>query len=822
MRFPGLGVAGRWLVVVVLLGGCNSLTNAPAVPPDGGHDSVARDGAGQAETGRGPDGAGGNQADTRALVPGDAQVDGIAGGSLVDAAGPASGLDAAGGFGGTAGIGGAGGAAGVTGDGSPPPETNSPPDDGSAGQADGVVVVDLAPVDNHITSVPDGPGPDRIPDGSIPSVDLGTPDNRSSDVARSPFTVNAGPDQSICDGFPATLAATAQGGTQPYSYAWSATPTCSGCISSPISAQTDVVPITTTTFTVTAHDSLSAVATDSVIVTVVDAIADAGPEVSVDPGVPISIGTPAQPGYTYVWTCDRPTCALSSATTAQPTVSPKLSTTYTVSVTSPGGCLASDSTSVWVNLPLTTTPADGETAYSPSASLFVQFGASVLASSITPDTVNLSETTSGAPIPFTYVYNSSLQVLTITPTAYDPTVFQYTLTLVGGAGGILSDDPLWPQRLPDNVVVNYTLAAAPDLTTPIIVSRSPAPFATGVGTNTHVAATFSEALDPTSVTAANFVLSIGTTIGVAGTLSYDASSSTVTFIPAAPLTAGTTYTVRVSGMKDVSGNTMFLTTWTFTTGGVADTTPPTVTAVAPASGATRVSVLAVVSVTFSESVDPTTLAAGIQVAAGATPVAGSVTCDAVNRVATFTPSAALASQTLYTVTVAGVKDLAGNTMTAAFTSTFTTTTILFGDSFESGTANWTLNPPWGLTTTSYVSPTHSLTDSPAGNYAPNLNISATSVAINVTNVGSVSPSYWLSGQTQAGADFLRFEYSTNNGGLWTTLDTWSGVQNWAQHSHTLTLPPGTTSLQIRFRLTSNGNQQFDGVYIDDVIVQASG
>jgi hypothetical protein len=161
-------------------------------------------------------------------------------------------------------------------------------------------------------------------------------------------------------------------------------------------------------------------------------------------------------------------------------------------------------------------------------------------------------------------------------------------------------------------------------------------------------------------------------------------------------------------------------------------------------------------------------------------------------------------------------------MTAAFTSTFTTTTILFGDSFESGTANWTLNPPWGLTTTSYVSPTHSLTDSPAGNYAPNLNISATSVAINVTNVGSVSLSYWLSGQTQAGADFLRFEYSTNNGGLWTTLDTWSGVQNWAQHSHTLTLPPGTTSLQIRFRLTSNGNQQFDGVYIDDVIVQASG
>jgi Bacterial Ig-like domain len=820
MRFPGLGVAGRWLVVVFLLGGCNSLTNAPAVPHDGGHDSATHDGAGPAETGRGPDGAGGNQADRGSLVVVDAQLDGIIGGSRDDAAGPTPGLDAAGGFGGTAGIGGAGGAAGVTGDGAPAgPDANGPVDDGGAGQADGVVVVDLAPVDDRTAPVADGPGQDRAPDGSIPSVDLGTPDNRPPDVASSPFTVNAGPDQAICDGFPATIGATAQGGARPYAYAWSANPTCSGCISSPTSAQTDVVPFATTTFTVTAHDSLGAVATDSVMVTVVDAIANAGPEVSVDPGAPIRIGTPAQPGYTYVWTCDRPTCALSSATTAQPTVSPKLSTSYTVAVTSPGGCLASDITTVWVNLPVTTTPANGQTAYPTSASLFVQFGASVLASSLTTDTVNLSESVSGAPVPFTYVYNPSLHVLTITPTGYNPTVAQYTLTLVGGAAGILSDDPLWPQRLPDNVVIAYTLAAAPDLTAPIIVSRSPAPFATGIGTNTRVAATFSETLDPTSVTAANFALSTGATTGVAGTLSYDAKTATVIFVPAVPLTAGTTYTVRVSGIKDVSGNMMFATNWNFTTGGAADTTAPTVTAVAPASGATRVSATTVVSVTFSESVDPTTLAAGIQVAAGATPVAGSVTCDAANRVATFTPSAALASQTLYTVTVAGVKDLAGNTMTAAFTSTFTTTTILFGDSFEAGTANWTLPLPWGLTTTSYVSPTHSLTDSPAGNYGPNLNSSATSVAINVTNVPSVSLSYWMSGQTQAGSDFFRFEYSTN-GGFWTTLDTWSGVQNWAQHSRNLTLPVGATSLQIRFRLTSNATVQSDGMYVDDVIVQA--
>jgi hypothetical protein len=154
--------------------------------------------------------------------------------------------------------------------------------------------------------------------------------------------------------------------------------------------------------------------------------------------------------------------------------------------------------------------------------------------------------------------------------------------------------------------------------------------------------------------------------------------------------------------------------------------------------------------------------------------------------------------------------------------------MLFADSFESGTANWTLSSPWGLTTTSYMSPNHSLTDSPAGNYAPNANTSATSVVINVTNIGSVSLSYWLSGQTQANFDFLMVEYSTN-GFNWNNLASWSGTLGWAQHIQTIpppgpgpgTFPAGTTNLQIRFRFTSNGNQQFDGTYVDDVTVQAN-
>jgi carboxypeptidase T len=138
--------------------------------------------------------------------------------------------------------------------------------------------------------------------------------------------------------------------------------------------------------------------------------------------------------------------------------------------------------------------------------------------------------------------------------------------------------------------------------------------------------------------------------------------------------------------------------------------------------------------------------------------------------------------------------------------------------------------PWGLTTDQYVSANHSLTDSPAGNYAPNVDTSAASTVIDVTGVGSVSLSYWLSGQTQPqpGGDVLRVDYSINGGATWPNLATWSGTLDWAQHTQTIpppgpgtgTFSAGTTGLQIRFRFTSNGNQQFDGMYVDDVTVQA--
>src|SRR5262245_38930024 len=111
-----------------------------------------------------------------------------------------------------------------------------------------------------------------------------------------------------------------------------------------------------------------------------------------------------------------------------------------------------------------------------------------------------------------------------------------------------------------------------------------------------------------------------------------------------------------------------------------DTTPPTVTAVAPVAGATGVGVTTVVGVTFNEPMaasSVTTSTIELRNAANAA-VPGAVAYDAATRTATFAPAAPLAASATYTVVVHGgtsgprVTDTAGNALASNFTSAFTT------------------------------------------------------------------------------------------------------------------------------------------------------
>jgi methionine-rich copper-binding protein CopC len=122
-------------------------------------------------------------------------------------------------------------------------------------------------------------------------------------------------------------------------------------------------------------------------------------------------------------------------------------------------------------------------------------------------------------------------------------------------------------------------------------------------------------------------------------------------------------------------------------------TVPSVTAATPAAGSSSNPTSTDPSVTFSEPVVPSSVSFAVKDASG-TAVAGSVSFDSTNSVATFTPTAALAAGTTYTVTVSGAKDSSGNAMTSAYTYSFTTSRA-FGSGGQCPCAIWPDTAPAG-------------------------------------------------------------------------------------------------------------------------------
>ena len=103
----------------------------------------------------------------------------------------------------------------------------------------------------------------------------------------------------------------------------------------------------------------------------------------------------------------------------------------------------------------------------------------------------------------------------------------------------------------------------------------------------------------------------------------------------------------------------------------AGSTPPTVTTVSPSGGASGVAVSAAPTATFSQAVLPGTVSFTVQ-DSGGTAVAGAVSFNAGNTVATFTPAGSLGYSTTYTATVSGAQNTTGTPMGSAYSWSFTT------------------------------------------------------------------------------------------------------------------------------------------------------
>mgnify|MGYP003394219592 CR=1 FL=1 len=222
----------------------------------------------------------------------------------------------------------------------------------------------------------------------------------------------------------------------------------------------------------------------------------------------------------------------------------------------------------------------------------------------------------------------------------------------------------------------------PDTTLPTVTDMSPGEDIFGIGTNTRLAATLSEAMVPAMMTEidpatnhpANFRLTNGAD-SMPGTVGYDATNSIAVFTPTGGLAPNTRYTATiVTGIKDLGNNP--LTTdfaWCFVTGDTADSTAPNVTSTLPANAAAGVAINRRITATFSEPMNSSTItpASFTVTGPGVTPVPGAVTY--LGRTAVFAPANGLASNTAYTATIAaGVMDLAGNASQANVAWSFST------------------------------------------------------------------------------------------------------------------------------------------------------
>jgi len=379
-------------------------------------------------------------------------------------------------------------------------------------------------------------------------------------------------------------------------------------------------------------------------------------------------------------TVGSPTVASHTSITATFTIAPNASTgARNVTVTNSLGTSGQQTFTVNALQPTVTStnPAIGATAVPINRKITAAFSKSMNPATISAATFTLASATTT--ITGVVAYDAASNIATFAPAANLAANTAFTATITTGAKDLAGNS------LASNFVWAFTTSAVSDTTAPTVGSTNPASAATGVALNQKIAATFSKAMDSTTITTTTFTLKQGTT-AVAGTVAY--AGTTATFTPTANLAASTAYTATIStGATDLAGNALAgggsaPNPWTFTTGTTSTASAPTVTSTVPADTATSVGINQAINATFSTGMDPATITTATFTLAGpgtTTVVTGTVAYNATSNIATFTPTANLAANALFTATVTtGAKDLAGNPLAANKVWTFTTGTATVG------------------------------------------------------------------------------------------------------------------------------------------------
>jgi hypothetical protein len=210
-----------------------------------------------------------------------------------------------------------------------------------------------------------------------------------------------------------------------------------------------------------------------------------------------------------------------------------------------------------------TVPTNTATAVAINQTIAVTFSEAMNPLTINNTTFTLMQGTTA----ITGTVNYAGVTATFAPISNLATLTTYTATITTGvtdlAHNALAADFVWV----------FATGPSTDTTPPTIMAINPTNTAPDVALNQTINVTFSEAMDPATITTTHFTLTGPGATTVTGTVAYVAASQIASFTPTSNLAPNTTYTNTITtGVRDLAGNALATNfTWSFTTGAQIDT-----------------------------------------------------------------------------------------------------------------------------------------------------------------------------------------------------------------------------------------------------------
>jgi hypothetical protein len=211
-----------------------------------------------------------------------------------------------------------------------------------------------------------------------------------------------------------------------------------------------------------------------------------------------------------------------------------------------------------------------------NAQITVSFNEDMAPLSLNNSSLTLKTTVGNAPVAGKVSYAVGARTATFTP--INPALLPGNTAFTATVSTLATD--LAGNPLAANTVWTFTTSDALDSTPPVVSLTLPAQGHAGICVNPHITASFSEAMDPLSLSTSTMTLAPSSAPGapVALVFTYDPQTYTVSMNPGVDLSPMTAYTATVRsgnlGVKDLAGNGLASDkVWSFTTGNTTCQTP---------------------------------------------------------------------------------------------------------------------------------------------------------------------------------------------------------------------------------------------------------